>query len=399
MAGLTDQGFEAKSTETLLSEIEAVQRTTISTRLNTTAEGLIGSLNRSIVTKLRELWELAGIVYSARDPKNATFAALDAISQITGTVREAARRGLVTLEVRLGGGVTLPAGHIAHVEEQPTNRWRTKDAATNAGGSPAWVEVAAEADTTGARAANANTITVIATPFNGWLGVRNPEDASEGSDIELDSSLRVRREEELSRTGTSPVPAIQADLADVSVGDVDVVQSVFVEHNPSAYYDELHRPPHSVEAVVQFLPDLAGDDLTAARQAVAEQLWRSVAGGINTHGSQSATIVDSNGQSHTMRWTEPTEVDVWVAVTLEVDPDLYVPANTKPAILAFGDLQALGGDVIRAKLICALIELPGVLDVEVLSLGRAEMALRESNVTIGARELAIFDTGRITVTT
>lgn len=396
MAGLEPTGFVAKTTEEILEEIRADQRADIDVTLDQSEESLLGNLNASMSTQLSQLWELGRIVYDARRPSAASFASLDSLSAFTGTARLAATRGLVTLSVQLGAGKTLPLGSVAHVTGQNSNRWRTTATVTNSSGVTAFVSVAAEAEVPGVFIANAGTITVIATPVNGWLAVTNPEDAAEGHEIETDVQLRIRREVELSRPGTSPVPAIAADLSDVEVDGVKVVRSVFVEENTSAYYDDLRRAPHTVEAIVQFTPGLAGEDLDNARQALAEQLWRSKAGGIDTHGDHSAVVVDSNSQSHTLRWTEPEEIEIWVDVLLKVDDATFAGTDAViAAILAYGDTLALGADVLRAKIICALIDVPGVLDVTEVKLGKSATSKRPENVVIGPRELAVFDSSRI----
>lgn len=400
MSGLGPDGFEAKSEAEVLSEIATAQRATISARLNVAPSGLIGAMNRSYSRPFAELWTVAKAVYDARDPKNATAAAADAVSQITGTMREAAERGLVELSVRLGPRITLPAGHIAHVDNEPTNRWRTTAAATNPTNAPADVLVPAECTQLGAIVADAGTIAVIATPFNGWLSVTNPLDAGEGRASETDAELLARREVEVSRPGTATIAAIAADLADVEVDGVKVVHNVLVEHNTSAFYDQFKRPPHSIECVVQFTRGLSGDPLTAARKAIAEELFRTAGAGLLTYGAQSATVTDALGTRHTMRWTEPSETPVYISCVLSVAAGTYVGnAAVIDALLAYGDTLKLGADVKRYKLTCLVIDLPGVLDVVTLNLGRNAGAMRASNASIGRRNIARFDTSRITVTT
>jgi uncharacterized phage protein gp47/JayE len=282
---------------------------------------------------------------------------------------------------------------------QPDNRWRTRVEADNPGVSPATVDVLAEAEEPGVVRANAGTITVIATPVTGWLAVTNAADARPGVAADTDPQLRTRRELELSRSGTATVPAITADLADVVVNDERVVAAVFVEENPGSFYDYLRRPPHTLEAVVQFLPGLAGADLAAARQALAEQLWRSKPAGIDTVGAQSATVVDSRGAARTVRWTEPTEVLVHVSAALRVNPARYAGVlAVGTSVLEYGAGLRIGESLIRARLLCALVDVAGVTDVVGLFIGRTAGSLRQANLAIGPRELAVLDSSRITVT-
>jgi len=396
MAGLDSTGFVPKTTEDILADIETAQRASIDPTLDTSAETVLGNLNAIVTTKLRELWELGAAVYKARDPRGAVFDSLDAVCAFTGTVRRAASKGLATLTVTLTAGTTLPQGSVAHVTGQASNRWRTKASVTNSTGSSAAFQVLAEAEVAGPYIANAGTITVIATPVSGWTAVTNAFDAAAGAEVEKDPALRVRRELELSRPGTATVPAIQADLADVQVDGESVVAAVFVEENTSAYYDSQHRPPHCIEAVVQFRVGLSGPELDTARQALAEQLWRSKAGGIDTYGDHSADVTDSIGQTRTLRWSEPTAVEVWVDVNLRYDAATYAGTDAvEAAILEYGNTMTLGSDVIRARLICAVIDVPGVTDVVDIRLGRTSASKRSENLEMGPRELAVFDSSRI----
>lgn len=402
-AGLSAAGLTIKTLAELKDEIEAAQRGAIDPQLDTSAESPVGQLNASVLPQLAQVWELLEVVYNVRDPRKAQYAALDAVSAITGTQRRGATKGRVVLKLTVAASTTIAAGVVAQVVNQPDNRWVTLEDAVNGAGSPAFVTVQAEAQSAGRYVANAGTITVIATPATGWTAVTNDEDAAEGSPIEGDPALRVRREDELSGEGTSPVEAIRTDLLAVAnIRGEGVVTACTVDENVSAYTDAIGRPPHSIEAVVQFVSGLSGAALADARQRMAAQLWKSKAGGISTWSDplnpHSTTVVDSQSVARTVRWSEPLQVQVHVTVTLTRDVASYVgDAAVKDAAVAFGAKLRLGGDVIRSKLEAALVNLEGVLDVVDLVIGTAAAVQRPQNITIGPRELAAFDTSRVTV--
>ena len=54
-------------------------------------------------------------------------------------------------------------------------------------------------------------------------------------------------------------------------------------------------------------------------QAVAEQIFASKAAGIGTYGNTSRTVVDDQGTSHTVQFTRPTTLDVYIELEIEVD--------------------------------------------------------------------------------
>lgn len=403
MAGLTSTGLEIKSAETLQGEIEAQQRADIADDLDTSAESVIGQLNGIMVTKLAELWELALVVYNARRPGDASADSLDGLCRITGTSRADPTKGRVQLRLTIAANKTIPAGSVAQVVDQPDNRWVTLEDGVNSTGLQATRVVRAEAQTAGRYVANAGQITVIATPVAGWVAVTNLADAAVGAPLESDPLLRIRRERELSAAASSPVDALRAAVLRVTdVNGNRVVASCTVDENPSAFSDAIGRPPHAVEVVVEFLEGLAGADLDAARQAVADAIWASKAGGIPTWGDpavgHSATVLDSQGVSRTVRWTEPALVPIYATVTLARDRATYAgDAAVKQAAVDYGATLRLGADVVWSKLSARIADLAGVDDVAGLLIGTSLGTLRATNVPIGPRERASFDTANVTV--
>lgn len=397
--GLTPTGFNPKTTDDIVAEIGAALRANIDPTLDTSAESVIGQFIAAFAVQTRSTWELGGAAYSARDPGAAANAQLEAVCALTGTKRRAKTKGRVTLRLQLTNGTTVTVGAVAQVSGQPENRWVTLATVTNSSGVTDWFEVEAEAQTAGVYRANAHAITVIATPVSGWLAVDNNLDAAAGTDDEKDPALRARRDAELSRPGSTTLPAVRAELLELVDDDGEaLLVAAVVQANTSSVTDSEGRPPHSVEAIVQFAPGLAGAPLAAARQAVADQLFASVAAGIGTFGQQSATVLDPQGDPQTVRWNEPTEVPVWVEISLSVDPETYVgDAAVQQAVLDFGDTLALGDDVVRNRLLCAVLDLAGVRDVLALTLGTSASLLQPSNIAIGPRDVAAFDSSRITV--
>lgn len=383
MAGLTSTGFVEKSAAEILEEINAAQRASpdLGADWDTSAESPQGQMNAIVADALGELWELAGAVYRARDPRGATFAALDALAAITGTSRAAATKGTVTLRVTVALGRTLPAGSIAHVAGQPSNRWATLAPVVGTGSAQ---DVAAEAELAGAVQANAGTITAIATPVTGWTAVTNTLDAVPGRAADSDPELRDRRDRELQGAATSPVGALAADVAKVA----NVTQVVAWENASDVTADGI--PPHAVEVMV-----LGGVD-----GAIAQAIWDGKAAGIATHGSTSATVVDAQGTSRTVRFTRPVDLAAWVKAEVTYDPALYGGTTgdslVKSAIYTLGTSQ-LAGQVLReTAIVKAVLAVPGVLDV-VVTLGTVSTALRRGNITPGVRQRAAIDTARIDV--
>ncbi len=384
MAGLTDAGFTRKTLEEILAEIEDSERTNISPTINTSSASVIGQVNGILASKLAELWELAEDVYHSQYPDSAAGEALDGVSAITGTVRQGATKSTATLTLGLDATTTVPAGSVASVAGNPEARFVTLADVTSVGAGNYPAE--AEAEEAGPVVANAGTITVIETPVAGWNSVTNAEDAIEGQDEDTDSALRIRREEELQAAGTSPVDALRADLL-----RVEDVTSVTVFENTNDVENEDGMPGHSFEAVV----------VGGADQDIGDRIWAAKAAGIESHGTTTVTVEDAEGGDHEVQFTRPTVMDVYLEVDVSIDDDLYpVDGDDQiaQALADFGDEQlAVGEDVIVSRLVAAVFQVEGVVDVVAIRLGFSASPVGTANLTIESRELADLDTGRVEV--
>lgn len=385
MAGLTPQGFVAKTTDELRAELEAAVRARLGADIDVGAESVFGHVIAVATTHYASLWELVEAVFNARDPRAAAGRALDVVAELCpGIPRLGETKGTVTLRVSLNAGVTLAAGAVAHVTGDPTSRWRTTAAATNGGGAPAQVDVAAECELAGRRLAPSGTIAVIATPSPGWTAVTNPADADPGREVESDAALRLRREDRLQQNGTSPLAAIRAALA-----AVDGVTDVVVWENVSDFTDDDGRPPHSVEAMV----------LGGTNAAIARALWDAKAGGIRTYGTTGVVFTDDNGEARTVYFSRPSDLAVYCTIKVAVDADVYAgDAAVEQAVLDAAEGYGTGEPVLLSDLILAARAVTGVRDVQVyLGTSASFTAQRRENLAAGTRQRAVFDSSRTSV--
>ena len=248
------------------------------------------------------------------------------------------------------------------------------------------VAINVTAEDTGSTAAPADSLTVIETPIAGWDSSINTEDALIGRDLETDQELKLRRDEELGIAGRATLEAIRAQL--IAITDVIAVVTF---RNISAVEDPDGRPPHSLDIVVQ-----GGDE-----DEIAETIFETIADGIETIGTISKTVVDSQGFNQTIKFSRPTEVEIYLEVDLSVDNNLFPSdgiAQAEAALLAHGNGLQVGEDVIvYPALVASLNDIPGITDV-VIRIGEAPSPTLDNNITIEPREIADFDSTRIDVT-
>jgi uncharacterized phage protein gp47/JayE len=247
------------------------------------------------------------------------------------------------------------------------------------------VEINIEALDYGEILGNADTIVSIDTPVFGWDRVINLEDVYVGRERETDAELRVRRLEEITIAGKATANAIIAALK-----AIQGVQAVTVFVNNSDITDLNGLPPHSIEATVY-----GGDN-----DDIAKTLFDTVAAGIKTHGSISLQVFDAQGFQHTVKFSRPTEIDIYVKVDLTIDNNLF-PVNgidlVKDYILAYGKSLQVGDDVIVVpKLISSFATVAGILDADIY-VGTAPNPTQSNNIAISTTQIAKFDSANIEV--
>lgn len=241
------------------------------------------------------------------------------------------------------------------------------------------------ATSTGPILANAGTLNTIVTPISGLNGVLNVIDAVVGRDVETDNAYRARRAVTLQVAGAGTVEAIRSRLLAL-LG----VTAVIVFENTTNIPDLDGRPPHSFEAIVQ------GGDTTA----IANLLWQIKPAGIATDGSIPIVITDSQGQVHTIRFSRPTDLNIYVHLILTVDTNfpLNGDAAATQAIVTSGNALGIGTEVIVIpKLISSIAGIPGIQDA-VLLIGLAPSPTLSDNILVAPNQIAVFDSSRINVT-
>lgn len=383
-------GLQIKTIEEILEELSAQEKAELDAALNTAPDEPIGQLNGIFAAQLREAWEVIQVAYNGFNPDATEGFLLEKLSALTGTLREGATKSTVSATCDLDLGTTLLAGvHFAHVVGEPDNRWTPQANYTAAGAGAQAVDF--EAENAGAEIANSGTLTVIATPVVGWNSITNATDATIGKEIDTDAELRQRREEELRATGSATLDAIRADV----LAEEEVLQcSVF--ENTSSVVDANGLPPKSIEVVV-----FDGSPPVLSNDEIAQLIFDTKAAGIETYGLESGTATDSLGTFHTIYFSRPTELQVWIEmfVSINISTGYAGAAALEAALVALNETDLLQGrDVIAARLGEVAMSFAGVFDLySAPQLGLSPAPIGTANIVIGPREIARLDTGRITI--
>lgn len=278
-----------------------------------------------------------------------------------------------------------------------------------------YVHVPFQAEQYGPIGVATGSLSDISTPVSGWNTVTNLKIGVGGALVEKDSALRARRDQQLAAPGNTTTDAIRANILEVNAGSEDPDHAppttVTVFNNDTDYTDANGVPPHSIEILVQ-------DGTTAD---IAQAIWDSVGGGTRTYGSRSDVVLDSAGNSQVVNWTRPTEVPIWLYMTGRYDASQW-PANSqilvaetiKSAVLTYTADFPIARDVRTSPLNGAAMRgpagttgglaivpadlasnpVPGLLEIDPISISTATGVTGTAQLTISAREIAVFDSTR-----
>ena len=229
----------------------------------------------------------------------------------------------------------------------------------------------------------------IVTVYAGWDSVSNNVAANVGRLAESDTALRQRWNGSLYARSVAMTDSIAAAL--LTLNGVTVAR---VYENDSDSTDGEGRPPHSIEAVV------AGGDA----DEIGEIIWQKKAAGIDTFGSQSVSVTDSQGFSHTINFNRPIPVYVWLDVEITEYPEETLPPDAvtviTEAVLQYGDSLTVGNDVILQRFMGAVYQAVngvGYITIKAAT-GVPAGAYSTNNISIDDRHTAEFDASRVTVT-
>ena len=213
-------------------------------------------------------------------------------------------------------------------------------------------DVAAAAETAGTLTAGANTLTKIESPASGWTAVTNPATAIPGQDVETDEEYRIRQAELRATSEGSTLAGIVADVRLLP----NVITAAGYENTSDVTVNLL--PPHSFEIVVS----------GGADAAIAQSIWRNKPAGIETYGTTTVTITDSEGVTHPVRFSRPVDKIVNVNYAATIDAS-YVAGSIRSTLeQASVDITspahfAIGAPVYLVRLLAIASEVRGVVNV------------------------------------
>jgi len=158
-------------------------------------------------------------------------------------------------------------------------------------------------------------------------------------------------------------------------------------------------PPKSIAPFI-----FGGDD-----QEIANTIFLMKPGGIRSYGTTEIPVTDSRGEQHIIGFTRPNTIHIYVHVELKTDGnfplDGYEQVRTKIIEYIGGyDEDAteynglgLGEDVIYTKIIAAIQQVTGIVDIPVLLVDTQSPPTKTGNIEIALDEVAQTDFEKVSV--
>lgn len=454
--GVLSTGFSQKQITDLTSQLNGAMQAAFGASIDVSPQSRFGQIIGVMAGLYLELWNLASAIYASFDPNLAIGSSLRDLGALTGTNPALPTASTATETATGTPGTVIPttaqvsvtgtgsvfqnsgpaatiAAQTAWAQSTPTllaarvtangKVWQCTAPGTtsNTGAGPTGSQGASVGDgtvtwlclgsgtgavdfpvastTLGRIVAAAGSMVTIVTPVAGWSSAWNISAAAPGQATETDSAFRARRASSLQAPGKTTLGSILA--AALNPLNIPGMTAANVFENVGDTTDSDGRPPHSVEVMIS--------GVVNALQ-VATVIFQNVAAGIATYGNQSAVLVpDSQGQNHSILWSQPVATSIWVTVNAVVNPAVF-PANGAQLIinniLAYGLTMVPGQDVVASQLAAAIIAgvpsqgalpVPGLFDPGLPLIGLSNPPTVSTTIDLGTRQQASFSQGNILV--
>ncbi len=340
-----------------------------------------------------EVWQLGAEIATILDPRNVGGVLQSQMVKLNGLERSPEIKTALVAQVVGVVPETLLAGAVAATSDTGDRFVLTADVVFTGGSDTSvW-----EAEEAGPVPAEAGTLTVISTPKTGWTSITNAAGPTQpGSLEESDGHLRIRRDKSTELRAVHSRTSIEGNLL-----NVDAVLDAKVLVNESVSTDPDGLPLKSIRAIVE----------GGADDEIAQAIFDGNAAGIATSGAASGTAVDRNGTDITINFARPTDVDIWITVSISQGPGFPAGGDElmKQAIVDYAagllpsqennpedDGYQIADDVLYSRLYIPINSIPSHT-VTSLLLDVVDPPLLEASVAIANTEKARFSTARIVI--
>lgn len=392
---LNDGRYDGDTAEDILDAMVADAKEYWGEDLHDDQLAIIRTFYRPIAIRLAETQADIGLVLDSAQIDHANGAALELLTALIGVRREEAQTATGEAQFSRDSSASqdyiIPSGTIVQTDSNDPVRFETTEAVTLTAGDTS-VTTSIEAVEAGVQGnTGANTITIMPDGVTGIDSVTNPAATDGGENAETDDELRERAKRELAEGSRSSAPALIN-----SVRALDGVTSVSIFINNGNLNQIPNKTDDGFELVVA-----GGND-----GEIGQEIRDSMAAGDTSHYGQSGTGITAdanlgNGQSLTTGFSRPTEVQIYVDMSLEVTDNFGGEDEVRDSIVSYiGGLYTsgqeatglnVGEDVIYGEIEYFIRDVEGVHDVTDLQVDTSSSPAGTSNITIANSEVATAD--------
>ncbi|WP_405423769.1 baseplate J/gp47 family protein [Pantoea stewartii] len=385
-ATVTAQGISAPAYQTILTAITGYFQQIYGTDAYLDPDSKDGQMVALVALAIHDANNTAIAVYNSFSPSTGMSDALSRNVKINGITRRPATNS--TTDLTLGGaaGTTITNGSV---KDANGIIWNLPASVTI--GPDGTVIATSTCAVAGAVAAVAGSVNKINTPTRGWLSVTNASAATVGSAAEKDSELRIRQRQSVALPSLTPFEALDGAVANIT----GVTRHKLYE-NDTGNVDANGLPAHSIAAIVD------GGDVNTIAKVIQGKKGQGVA----TFGSTAVSVQDSWGNPHTISFSRPAPVPVFVAIVLKVFTGYttQVGNDIKTAIAAYINSLNIGDDLLLSR-----VYSPANLgvasggesryyDINSLQVGRSAATVSPANIVTAFNEAVSCSVDNITVT-
>ena len=239
-----------------------------------------------------------------------------------------------------------------------------------------------------------STITEIAMLIDGWQSVTNDKDPVLGRLDATDSEARQSYINRIALRSDNMLSSITSAIFNTVQG----VKYITAYENDTDITDEFGRPPHSIEIIVQGGADSEIADMILSKKPV----------GISTFGNVQNIIIDEFRNNHTVYFSRPSVLYVWLRIELSIikgcaAPQSYAEITQDTIMNNVDDIAQIGSNCILQKFLSPLYQsLSGVGYVSIKAFasenaGDIPTSYELDTITATARQLPEFSYNRIEV--
>lgn len=389
--GLTSTGYTAPDTLTLVESMSDNALNSFGSLMDVSSNSAIGIFNGVTAIEIAQVFTDLTEFYTNINPNNAEGRMLENIALFGGIVRKGLVKSTGFVTFTGADGTTIPQATVLYVVGDESRTFLTDTEETI--GSDGTVRVNVTAETTGATAAPAGTLTQLLDDITGVTSVTNTYAVSIGTDeVETEAALRARRNNTLSVGGNGTAAAIRAALEQVAG-----VTTVRIIMNNTYKWEEKgdtgnYRPPKSLEAIVE---NGSNDD-------IIQTIALTASGTSELFGDLTAFYIDVTGNTHQIRYSRPTEIPIYMSVTYTLYDEESFPEDGQSRIAqeiaswALSEYQ-LGVDVLVDRIYVPIFDVPGISGATIL-IGEDASTLLDADIDVQLFEKATVDAANIIVT-